>query len=166
VPTAQASHHDHPAWTLHHVAHCHGLAGPTLPGRRARRLLCRPALRPGNLAARGRAFRRAMRSPGANTSNSIPKSSKPSPSRASTRLRSKSSCRSRISTNSICAIPITSCRTQERRNQKTYGADFAKGCAESDRLSDVLHKMDEPSLSKLVRDHEAGKLEQICSEAA
>jgi hypothetical protein len=55
---------------------------------------------------------------------------------------------------------------QERRNQKTYGADFAKGCAESDRLSDVLHKMDEPSLSKLVRDHEAGKLEQICSEAA
>jgi hypothetical protein len=50
--------------------------------------------------------------------------------------------------------------------RKTYGADFAKGCAESERLSDVLHKMDDPSLSKLVRDHEAGKLEQICSEAA
>jgi len=50
--------------------------------------------------------------------------------------------------------------------RKTYGADFAKGCAESDRLSDVLHRMDEPSLSKLVRDHEAGKLEQICNEAA
>jgi hypothetical protein len=50
--------------------------------------------------------------------------------------------------------------------RKTYGADFAKGCAESERLRDVLHKMDEPSLSKLVRDHEAGKLEQICQEAA
>ncbi len=50
--------------------------------------------------------------------------------------------------------------------RKTYGADFAKGCAESEKLSDVLHKMDEPSLSKLVRDHEAGKLEQICKQAA
>jgi hypothetical protein len=50
--------------------------------------------------------------------------------------------------------------------RKTYGADFAHGCAESDRLSDVLHKMDEPSLSKLVRDHESGKLERICQEAA
>jgi hypothetical protein len=50
--------------------------------------------------------------------------------------------------------------------RKTYGADFAKGCADSDKLSDVLHKMDEPSLSKLVRDHEAGKLEQICKQAA
>ena len=50
--------------------------------------------------------------------------------------------------------------------RKTYGADFAKGCADSDRLSDVLHKMDESSLSKLVRDHEAGKLGQICNQAA
>ena len=48
--------------------------------------------------------------------------------------------------------------------RKTYGTDFAKDCAESDRLSDVLHKMDEPSLSKLVRDHESGKLEQACKE--
>jgi hypothetical protein len=50
--------------------------------------------------------------------------------------------------------------------RKSYGVDFAKGCAESNRLSDVLHKMDEPSLSKLVRDHEAGKLERICEQAA
>jgi hypothetical protein len=50
--------------------------------------------------------------------------------------------------------------------RKTYGANFAKGCAESERLSDVLHKLDDPSLSKLVRAHEAGKLEHICSEAA
>ena len=26
VLTAQAPHHDHPAWTLHHVTHCGGLA--------------------------------------------------------------------------------------------------------------------------------------------
>jgi hypothetical protein len=50
--------------------------------------------------------------------------------------------------------------------RKSYGVDFAKGCAESNRLSDVLHKMDEPSLSKLVHDHEAGKLERICEQAA
>src|SRR5438477_12732431 len=46
--------------------------------------------------------------------------------------------------------------------RKTYGADFAKNCA-ADMLSDVLHKMDEPSLSKLVHDHQAGKLEQFVS---
>jgi hypothetical protein len=43
---------------------------------------------------------------------------------------------------------------------------FRLGCADSNKLSDVLHKMDEPSLSKLVRDHECGKLEQIGSPAA
>jgi len=44
--------------------------------------------------------------------------------------------------------------------RKTYGVDFAKGCAESERLSDVLHKMDEPYLGKLVRDYEAGKMQK------
>jgi len=33
---------------------------------------------------------------------------------------------------------------------------------DDDKLSDVLHRLDEPSLSKLIRDHEAGKLDQIC----
>jgi hypothetical protein len=33
------------------------------------------------------------------------------------------------------------------------------------KLSDVLAKLDEPSLSQLIRDHEAGKLEQICRAA-
>jgi hypothetical protein len=49
-----------------------------------------------------------------------------------------------------------------------WSAPFARPMdqGESDRLSDVLHKMDEPSLSKLVRDHEAGKLERICEQAA
>jgi hypothetical protein len=47
--------------------------------------------------------------------------------------------------------------------RKHYGAWFAEGCADDEKLSDILHKLDEPSLSHLVRDHEAGKLDQICS---
>ena len=45
--------------------------------------------------------------------------------------------------------------------RKTYGPRFAPGCA--DKLSDVFGKLDELSLSHLIRDHEAGKLEQICA---
>ena len=43
--------------------------------------------------------------------------------------------------------------------RKTYGPHFAKGCADDHKLCDVLHKLDEPSLSALVEDHEAGTLE-------
>lgn len=50
--------------------------------------------------------------------------------------------------------------------RKHYGKDFAYGCADGDQLSDILQKIDEPSLSKLVRDEEAGNLERICREAA
>ena len=46
--------------------------------------------------------------------------------------------------------------------RKTYGERFAPGCAERAKLSDVLKKMDDPSLSKLIRDHEAGRLGEIC----
>ena len=42
-----------------------------------------------------------------------------------------------------------------------YGSDFAAGCSESDRLTDVLDQLDEGSLNKLARDYEAGKLAQI-----
>ena len=49
-----------------------------------------------------------------------------------------------------------------RTLRKTYGPGFAKGCAHNEKLSDVLAKLDEASLSRLVHDHEAGKLEQIC----
>jgi hypothetical protein len=49
--------------------------------------------------------------------------------------------------------------------RETYGLGFAPGCADHAKLSDVLAKLDEPSLSQLVRDHEAGKLEQICRAA-
>jgi hypothetical protein len=45
--------------------------------------------------------------------------------------------------------------------RKTYGS-FAPHCADDERLGDVLHKLDEASLSQLIRDHEAGKLKQIC----
>jgi hypothetical protein len=45
---------------------------------------------------------------------------------------------------------------------RTYGPHFAKGCADDEKLSDVLHKLDEPSLSALVEDHEAGTLEAGC----
>jgi hypothetical protein len=40
----------------------------------------------------------------------------------------------------------------------SYGRAFAKSCADDDKLSDVLAKLDERSLSKLVRDHKAGVL--------
>jgi hypothetical protein len=46
---------------------------------------------------------------------------------------------------------------------KHYGPVYAQGCGDNETLSDVLHKVDEPSLSRLVRDHQGGKLEQICT---
>jgi hypothetical protein len=42
-----------------------------------------------------------------------------------------------------------------------YGSDFAVGCSESDKLTDVLDQLDEGSLNKIVRDCEAGQLAQI-----
>ena len=42
--------------------------------------------------------------------------------------------------------------------RKTHGPDFAEGFKDNDKLSDVLHALDEPSLSRLVRDHQAGTL--------
>jgi len=49
-----------------------------------------------------------------------------------------------------------------RTLRKTYGPSLASGCDDNEKLEDVLHRFDEPSLSKLIRDHEAGKLKQIC----
>jgi hypothetical protein len=42
--------------------------------------------------------------------------------------------------------------------RRTHGPDFAEGFKETDKLADVLHALDEPSLSKLVRDHQGGKV--------
>jgi hypothetical protein len=52
--------------------------------------------------------------------------------------------------------------TLVRTLRKTYGSGFAKGCSDTDTLGDVLHKLDEPSLTSLLRDHEAGTLERVC----
>ena len=48
----------------------------------------------------------------------------------------------------------------------TYGQGFAPGCADHAKLSDVISKLDETSLSHLIRDQEAGYLEQICRAGA
>jgi len=50
--------------------------------------------------------------------------------------------------------------TLVRTLRKIYGSGFAHGFNDSDKLSDVLRKSDEPSLSQLRRDHDAGSLEQ------
>ena len=44
------------------------------------------------------------------------------------------------------------------RLRTSYGSGFAQGCANDDKLSDVLAKLDERSLSKLVRDYKNGML--------
>jgi hypothetical protein len=49
--------------------------------------------------------------------------------------------------------------TLVRTLRKIYGAALAPGFQETTRLSDVLKTLDEPSLSRLVRDHNAGTLE-------
>jgi hypothetical protein len=36
--------------------------------------------------------------------------------------------------------------------RRTYGQNFASGIADTEKLADVLHRLDEPSLSELVRD--------------
>jgi hypothetical protein len=53
-----------------------------------------------------------------------------------------------------------------RTLRKSYGDHFAEGCRDDEKLGDVLHKMDEPSLSKLLGDRERGKLDEICRHAA
>jgi len=55
--------------------------------------------------------------------------------------------------------------TLMRTLRKTYGSGFAAGCADHEKLSDVLPKLDETSLSHLIRDNEAGYLHQICQAA-
>lgn len=53
-----------------------------------------------------------------------------------------------------------------RTLRKGYGARFAEGCRDNEKLRDVLHKMDEPSRSTLIHDHQLGEVEQICRQAA
>jgi len=53
-----------------------------------------------------------------------------------------------------------------RTLRRTYGAHFAEGCRDDEKLRDVLHKMDEPSLRKLLHDYKRRKLDEICRHAA
>jgi len=48
--------------------------------------------------------------------------------------------------------------------RKTYGAAFAATYSGEERLSTVLQKLDEPSLTKLVHDYEGGRLAAICGK--
>lgn len=45
-----------------------------------------------------------------------------------------------------------------RTLRKAYGESFAKGFGDDEKLEDVLHRLDEPSLSRLIHDHEHGAL--------
>ncbi len=51
-----------------------------------------------------------------------------------------------------------------RTLRRAYGHDFAAQCPAEDKLSDCLWRMDDQSLSQLVRDHEAGTLGMKCKE--
>jgi hypothetical protein len=53
-------------------------------------------------------------------------------------------------------------KTLIRTLRRTYGPGFAPNCAGYAKLSDCLTKMDEPSLTRLVDDHDGAQLEQIC----
>ena len=44
--------------------------------------------------------------------------------------------------------------------RKVYGDGFARGFNDHMKLADVLHTLDEESLSQLVQDHEHGRLER------
>lgn len=50
--------------------------------------------------------------------------------------------------------------------RKHYGAGFAAGFKDTDTLAQVLAALDEPSLTKLTKDHKAGRLRVILGAAA
>ncbi len=43
--------------------------------------------------------------------------------------------------------------------RKLYGADFAKGCADTEKIADVARK--QPSLMRVIRRYERKRFEQI-----
>ena len=51
-----------------------------------------------------------------------------------------------------------------RTLRKTYGESFAGACGNKKKLGDVLHKLDEPSVTRLIHDDEAGNLDAICRD--
>ena len=53
-----------------------------------------------------------------------------------------------------------------RTLRKIYGQSFAAGYPETEKLSEVLLKLNETSLSRLRRDHESGHLEHKIATAS
>jgi hypothetical protein len=56
--------------------------------------------------------------------------------------------------------------TLVRTLRKIYGQSFAAGYPETEKLSEVLLKLNETSLSQLRRDHETGHLEHKIAKAS
>jgi hypothetical protein len=56
--------------------------------------------------------------------------------------------------------------TLVRTLRKIYGSGFAPNFPDTAKLSDVLHKLDEPSLSHLHRDYDGRHLEQKIAQEA
>jgi hypothetical protein len=50
--------------------------------------------------------------------------------------------------------------------RKIYGLGFCPGCGDNEKLSDVLHRMNDHSLSQLVHDHHHGELDGKIAKAA
>ena len=53
-----------------------------------------------------------------------------------------------------------------RTLRKVYGQSFAAGYSETEKLREVLLKLNETSLSQLLRDHETGHLEHKIANAS
>jgi hypothetical protein len=51
------------------------------------------------------------------------------------------------------------CETTVGDSRKLYGADFAKGCEDNEKIADVVRKM--PSLRMVIRQRELKWFEQI-----
>jgi uncharacterized protein (DUF4415 family) len=49
--------------------------------------------------------------------------------------------------------------------RKHYGVGFAPGFKDTDTLAHVLAALDEPSLTKLIKDYEGGKLDEVVAAA-
>lgn len=52
------------------------------------------------------------------------------------------------------------------RLRRVYGPDFASQGWPNEKLGEVLHKLDEPSLSKLVHDHGQHTLYQLIDQSS
>jgi hypothetical protein len=53
-----------------------------------------------------------------------------------------------------------------RTLRKVYGQSFAAGYPDTEELREVLHELNETSLSQLRRDHETGHLEHKITKAS